>query len=430
MLTSSSRALTSLPPPTLDGQTRSTVEFSFTCQAMRHTVSYLAKVRKNIWVLQDNLSISLLLTDLTTEETRDFSMTSSATGEISRRNTDFHSSTTWLLELFTHTPLPIRGTFQQQETDWHRVSDTERTPRLFISSEASSLGMEAPQFTPESTSSSGRKSTTLMSLTRFVYDFLLAWIRILYECVVLSVLFPFFQYRTKDHTAVLLSHHHAPEHRSHSAHEQQKVERKDSIVKNIGNFMMHVAHSVNLLPSLDIDSHGSRMEEKHDHHEHCHEPSHEHVQQEEEEKDIVGSTDCFGSQLPDYNADQEVEDIVSSHDWMVLCHFSLNLTFLKCEFSSRLITSLARRLSQSKDVMSIRYALPITKQLWMDFSTENWRIRKKKLGYQDSNEKNLLQTPSPSTEERRAAWEAGEPDYLGRDAFVHIQEALNRALNE
>ncbi|CCD64319.1 Glycogenin-1 [Caenorhabditis elegans] len=37
---------------------------------------------------------------------------------------------------------------------------------------------------------------------------------------------------------------------------------------------------------------------------------------------------------------------------------------------------------------------------------------------------------SPSTEERRAAWEAGQPDYLGRDAFVHIQEALNRALNE
>ncbi|CCG58636.1 Protein CBR-GYG-1, isoform b [Caenorhabditis briggsae] len=38
--------------------------------------------------------------------------------------------------------------------------------------------------------------------------------------------------------------------------------------------------------------------------------------------------------------------------------------------------------------------------------------------------------PTPSTEERRAAWEAGQPDYLGRDAFVHIQEALNRALNE
>ncbi|CAB3400128.1 unnamed protein product [Caenorhabditis bovis] len=39
-------------------------------------------------------------------------------------------------------------------------------------------------------------------------------------------------------------------------------------------------------------------------------------------------------------------------------------------------------------------------------------------------------SPSPSMDDRRAAWESGNPDYLGRDAFIHIQEALNRALNE
>ncbi|PIO74451.1 glycosyltransferase, family 8 [Teladorsagia circumcincta] len=39
-------------------------------------------------------------------------------------------------------------------------------------------------------------------------------------------------------------------------------------------------------------------------------------------------------------------------------------------------------------------------------------------------------TPSPSEEERLRAWEAGHPDFMGRDAFANIQAALDRALQE
>ncbi|KAK5971029.1 Glycogenin-1 [Trichostrongylus colubriformis] len=39
-------------------------------------------------------------------------------------------------------------------------------------------------------------------------------------------------------------------------------------------------------------------------------------------------------------------------------------------------------------------------------------------------------TPSPSDEERLRAWEAGHPDFMGRDAFANIQAALDRALQE
>ncbi|VDM52006.1 unnamed protein product [Angiostrongylus costaricensis] len=39
-------------------------------------------------------------------------------------------------------------------------------------------------------------------------------------------------------------------------------------------------------------------------------------------------------------------------------------------------------------------------------------------------------TPSPSEEERLRAWECGQPDFMGRDAFANIQAALDRALQE
>uniref|UniRef100_A0A7I5EDX1 glycogenin glucosyltransferase n=1 Tax=Haemonchus contortus TaxID=6289 RepID=A0A7I5EDX1_HAECO len=39
-------------------------------------------------------------------------------------------------------------------------------------------------------------------------------------------------------------------------------------------------------------------------------------------------------------------------------------------------------------------------------------------------------TPSPTDEERLRAWEAGQPDFMGRDAFANIQAALDRALQE
>uniref|UniRef100_A0A183GJ12 Aldo/keto reductase n=1 Tax=Heligmosomoides polygyrus TaxID=6339 RepID=A0A183GJ12_HELPZ len=42
----------------------------------------------------------------------------------------------------------------------------------------------------------------------------------------------------------------------------------------------------------------------------------------------------------------------------------------------------------------------------------------------------FFQTPSPSEEERLRAWEAGQPDFMGRDAFANIQAALDRALQE
>ncbi|KAK6028025.1 glycosyltransferase, family 8 [Ostertagia ostertagi] len=41
-----------------------------------------------------------------------------------------------------------------------------------------------------------------------------------------------------------------------------------------------------------------------------------------------------------------------------------------------------------------------------------------------------ITTPSPSEEERLRAWEAGHPDFMGRDAFANIQAALDRALQE
>ncbi|WKY14170.1 hypothetical protein Q1695_000041 [Nippostrongylus brasiliensis] len=39
-------------------------------------------------------------------------------------------------------------------------------------------------------------------------------------------------------------------------------------------------------------------------------------------------------------------------------------------------------------------------------------------------------TPSPTDEERLHAWESGQPDFMGRDAFANIQAALDRALQE
>ena len=113
------------------------------------------------------------------------------------------------------------------------------------------------------------------------------------------------------------------EHRSQSVDQKPKLERNDSIVKDIGSFVMHVVQSsVNLFPSFDTDAHSSEHEgnnEHEHHHEEQHRPEptqhHHNPQPHEEQKDLVGSTDCFGSQLPDHNADsevdREVEQIVS-----------------------------------------------------------------------------------------------------------------------
>uniref|UniRef100_A0A1I7UPZ5 glycogenin glucosyltransferase n=1 Tax=Caenorhabditis tropicalis TaxID=1561998 RepID=A0A1I7UPZ5_9PELO len=176
--------------------------------------------------------------------------------------------------------------------------------------------------------------------------------------------------RTNEHTTVFPSHHHAPEHRSRSV-DKPKIERNDSIVGEIGNFVKHV---VNLLPSFDNDAQSSGGNNEH----HQHQPEIKHYDPPQhpahlntETEDLVGSTDCFGSQLPEYNADSEADREVE--------HFTNNTpcpAFVPIE--------------RHEDVKA----------------------------------------PTPSTEERRAAWEAGQPDYLGRDAFIHIQEALNRALNE
>lgn len=183
--------------------------------------------------------------------------------------------------------------------------------------------------------------------------------------------------RTNEHAAVFPSHHHTPEHRSHSA-DHPKIERKDSIVREIGNFVMHVVQSVNILPSYDTDantsdSHRNNEPHKHDQQrEEHHELPHNKFQTpHEESQDIVGSTDCFGSQMPKYNADSETD----------------------------------------REVEQITNNTPCPAFVPFERREE-------------------YQAASPSTEERRAAWEAGQPDYLGRDAFVHIQEALNRALNE
>ena len=42
----------------------------------------------------------------------------------------------------------------------------------------------------------------------------------------------------------------------------------------------------------------------------------------------------------------------------------------------------------------------------------------------------IFNSQVPSTEDRLRAWEAGNPDYLGHDAFANIQAALERALQE
>jgi len=40
----------------------------------------------------------------------------------------------------------------------------------------------------------------------------------------------------------------------------------------------------------------------------------------------------------------------------------------------------------------------------------------------------VISETGPSEEERRRAWEIGQPDYMGRDAFENIQRALDKAL--
>ncbi|PIC17774.1 hypothetical protein B9Z55_023894 [Caenorhabditis nigoni] len=182
--------------------------------------------------------------------------------------------------------------------------------------------------------------------------------------------------RTNEHATVFPSHHHVVE-RVHTD-EKPKMERKNSIVKDIGNFVMHVVQSVNVFPSFDNDAQGSEHKGNNEpsHHHHEEQPqhvsaAHQHNQPHEESRDIVGSTDCFNSQMPEYTVDHDVDREVEHYTNNTPCP-----AFVPVE-----------RREEHK-------------------------------------------APTPSTEERRAAWEAGQPDYLGRDAFVHIQEALNRALNE
>ncbi|EGT30509.1 CBN-GYG-1 protein [Caenorhabditis brenneri] len=177
--------------------------------------------------------------------------------------------------------------------------------------------------------------------------------------------------RTNDHTTVFPSHHHTPEQEKQ---DQPRIERKDSIVREIGNFVMHVVQSsVNLLPSYDNNGGSSEDKGNNEHPQPVvlrHAPPQPH-EPHPETQDIVGSTDCFGSQLPEHHADSEAD----------------------------------------REVELITNNTPCPAFVYV----EKHEDRK---------------APTPSVEERRAAWEAGQPDYLGRDAFIHIQEALNRALNE
>ncbi|CAI5454622.1 unnamed protein product [Caenorhabditis angaria] len=153
-------------------------------------------------------------------------------------------------------------------------------------------------------------------------------------------------------------------------HQQIKEERNEGIRRNdslFGSFVEHVKHLI--VPTSE-------------------EPSSSKQQKQEEVHDIVGSGDCFSG-----------------------VHHLQNETEPEVEHGSVHEIELDSTDKEVEDITKHSYC--------------PWFVSQENISVTVTQK-----TPSPSTEERREAWEAGQPDYLGRDAFIHIQEALNKALNE